>query len=493
MDWKCLYALVVCVALINACSGSQVEDRLQSLLFTNYNKNVRPVESYNESLVLEFGLSITQLLEVHEKNQIIVSSCWVEQVWVDYRLSWNPYNFNNVSYLVIPTDWVWRPDIVLENSGNGVYNIPLSQFVTLESDGTVYLTPPAIFEVPCKLNIKYFPFDVQQCSLHFGPWEYTGEHVSLRPLYDVVIRDKYTTNTEWNLINSTVEIIDDFPECCPDEVYSVLAFTLTFARRPLYYIVNILVPCLMMALLTLLMFCLHPDSGEKISLGISILIAMSVFSLLVADIMPPTSEMIPVIAQYVMFNMFLIACSTVISVGVLSLHNRNVHSLHMHPVIRKIFMHYIPKALCMQRCHASIMKSHSITHDLSPHVCGSELKTDSKTGQVVVVTHTNTVFDQDEPQETNCNSSVNIGNGRPHKKAKHRHCRKADSTTLEQLLEEVMLIRQRAQHVEAEKLMLDDWKYVAAVVDRMFLYVSTLVYIIGTFVIFAQPEVLSSL
>ena len=44
-------------------------------------------------------------------------------------------------------------------------------------------------------------------------------------------------------------------------------------------------------------FLLPPDSGEKVTLGLTVLLAFSVFMLLVAENMPPTSEYIPLIGR----------------------------------------------------------------------------------------------------------------------------------------------------------------------------------------------------
>jgi nicotinic acetylcholine receptor len=53
----------------------------------------------------------------------------------------------------------------------------------------------------------------------------------------------------------------------------------------------------MMSVLTLLVFCLPPESGEKIALGITVLLAFSVFMLAIAEKMPETSESIPLIGK----------------------------------------------------------------------------------------------------------------------------------------------------------------------------------------------------
>lgn len=54
----------------------------------------------------------------------------------------------------------------------------------------------------------------------------------------------------------------------------------------------------MLSILTLLSFWMKPDSGEKINLGLTILLAFSVFMLLIAESMPSTSFHVPIIGKY---------------------------------------------------------------------------------------------------------------------------------------------------------------------------------------------------
>ena len=56
-------------------------------------------------------------------------------------------------------------------------------------------------------------------------------------------------------------------------------------------------PCLMLSALILVGFLLPPDAGEKISLGISVLLAFTVFLLMIADSIPRTSLAIPLIGN----------------------------------------------------------------------------------------------------------------------------------------------------------------------------------------------------
>jgi len=72
-------------------------------------------------------------------------------------------------------------------------------------------------------------------------------------------------------------------------------FTLYLARRSTFYLMNIILPCTLLSVLMLLVFCVPPDAGEKISVGISVLLAFTVFLLMLADSVPRTSLDVPIL------------------------------------------------------------------------------------------------------------------------------------------------------------------------------------------------------
>jgi nicotinic acetylcholine receptor len=41
---------------------------------------VRPVENSSLPLIVEFGVSLHQIVDVDEKNQILTTNCWLTQV-----------------------------------------------------------------------------------------------------------------------------------------------------------------------------------------------------------------------------------------------------------------------------------------------------------------------------------------------------------------------------------------------------------------------------
>ena len=70
------------------------------------------------------------------------------------------------------------------------------------------------------------------------------------------------------------------------------------SRKPLYHYINLILPTAAIAMLGLMAFWLPPDSGEKVSLSVTILLATAVFQLVVNENMPVQSNSVPIICKY---------------------------------------------------------------------------------------------------------------------------------------------------------------------------------------------------
>lgn len=107
----------------------------------------------------------------------------------------------------------------------------------------------------------------------------------------------YVENGEWEIIEVRIERNVVYYACCK-EPFPDVTFMIHIRRRLLYYMYNVIFPCVMMSALTVLVFFLPPDSGEKLTLGITVLLAFSVFLLRMAEDLPETSEFIPLLSKY---------------------------------------------------------------------------------------------------------------------------------------------------------------------------------------------------
>ena len=62
---------------------------------------------------------------------------------------------------------------------------------------------------------------------------------------------------------------------------------------------NLVLPAVFITATTIMVFYLPAASGEKVSLGVTVLLALTVFLLMVAESMPPQSDSIPLMGKYV--------------------------------------------------------------------------------------------------------------------------------------------------------------------------------------------------
>ena len=110
--------------------------------------------------------------------------------------------------------------------------------------------------------------------------------------YAVIMIDYKLHNCKWKQPRSRFTIETDMGSM------SVISCAVELRRKPKYYVMHLIMPAVTMSTVSIFVFALPVESGEKISLGISVLISYSVITLLVADNMPTNGDTIPVLCRY---------------------------------------------------------------------------------------------------------------------------------------------------------------------------------------------------
>ena len=122
-------------------------------------------------------------------------------------------------------------------------------------------------------------------------------------------------------------------------VQTDIFFNMTIRRKTLFYTVNLIIPCVGISGLSVLVFYLPADSGEKVALCISILLSQTMFFVLISEIIPSTSLAVPLLGKYLLFTMFLVGLSVLITIVILNMHYRKPSTHKMAPWVRRIFIH----------------------------------------------------------------------------------------------------------------------------------------------------------
>lgn len=215
-------------------------------------------------------------------------------------------------------------------------------------DGRIKWMPPAIYKSSCSIDVTFFPFDQQSCKMKFGSWTYDRAKIDLISMAGDVDQMDYWESGEWVIVNAVGKYNTKKYECCT-EIYADITYYFIIRRLPLFYTINLIIPCLLISCLTVLVFYLPSQCGEKITLCISVLLSLTVFLLLITEITPSTSLVIPLIGEYLLFTMVFVTLSIIITVFVLNVHHRSPQTHGMPHWVRRVFLDMVPRVLFMKR------------------------------------------------------------------------------------------------------------------------------------------------
>nr|XP_020448061.1 neuronal acetylcholine receptor subunit beta-4-like [Monopterus albus] len=498
---RTLSILAYFFSLVHCSSSADSEERLMNWLLgeDRYNPLIRPAANRTERVTVKLQVSLAQLISVNEREQIMTTNVWLTQHWVDYRLSWDPAKYEGIDKLRIPSKHMWLPDIVLYNNADGTYEVTVFTNAIVLFNGTISWLPPAIYKSACKIEVKHFPFDQQNCTLKFRSWTYDHTEIDLILKSQVASMDDFTPSGEWDILalpgRRTVNPLDP--------TYVDLTYDFIIKRKPLFYTINLIIPCILITSLAILVFYLPSDCGEKMTLCISVLLALTVFLLLISKIVPPTSLEVPLIGKYLMFTMVLVTFSIITSVCVLNVHHRSPSTHTMPSWVKLIFLVKLPALLFMERPHNS-----SARQRLRQQRClrarrvilGLGYPVASKTG---ITASSSALLSSDSAFSTPGHKNVvsSMGCSQSNRKGDLHSTdylpsstqdleQRSDSDWAADIQEAVNGVRFVAEHMmgdDDDQSVIEDWKYVAMVVDRVFLWIFVIVCVVGTLGLFLQP------
>ncbi|XP_076350483.1 acetylcholine receptor subunit alpha-L1-like isoform X3 [Tachypleus tridentatus] len=415
---------------------------------------------------------------------------WVNQEWSDHKLKWDPREYGGVRQLYVPAEQIWLPDIVLYNNADGNYEVTIMTKAIIHDDGKVVWNPPAIYKSSCLIDVQYFPFDRQECQMKFGSWTYDGYQVDLRHLEEVentslvplgIDLSKFYLSVEWDIMSVPAKRREKYYACC-NEPYPDITFNITLRRKTLFYTVNLIIPCVGIGCLSILVFYLPSDSGEKVTLCISILLSLIFFFLVLSEIIPSTSLALPLLGKYLLFTMILLTVTVLVTIVVLNVHFRSPSTHKLRPWVRKVFIRTLPKLLLMREPQYKNYNDNDDKQD--------DNQDNARKGR------TSSVSERQGP----CQGRENISNPLGRSTAEEIIIQELESSPgflerrlpekMEKTIHNAMFIAQHIDNQDDFDSIKDDWKYVAMVLDRLFLWIFSIACIAGSFGILLQSPFL---
>ncbi|CAG0895064.1 unnamed protein product, partial [Darwinula stevensoni] len=256
-----------------------------------------------------------------ERNQALDTSVEVVERWTDAYLKWDPTDYGGIEEIIVPYASIWTPDIVLLNSAATNYEERLLRTNAIVSwTGKVTLLTGAMFRSVCDVDVSYFPFDTQNCSMRFGSWCQDVTKIQMESDYNATLElGTYIESQEFSLESYKAEKILNSDPCCPNPFDNV-NYVILMKRRTFFFFVSYVLPMVIINILALLAFLIPSESGAKVTLGISAMLTAIVFLMTIRDILPP-SENMPLLGKYYCASICLVSLEVALCVFTVSIHH----------------------------------------------------------------------------------------------------------------------------------------------------------------------------
>lgn len=148
---------------------------------------------------------------------------------------------------------------------------------------------PFQFTVHCDLDLSTYPFDLQTCAIIFTELNEKPLNAINSKDTDFEMAKALHTSGEWEIVEW-----NHLRRSEQDNEYSV-RWVIKIRRQSTFYVANLLIPLFQTSFMTLLVFWIPAESGEKMSYLVSMFVSTSVFLFIINDEMPRSISSLPTI------------------------------------------------------------------------------------------------------------------------------------------------------------------------------------------------------
>jgi hypothetical protein len=294
-----------CFFILNSftsLNASQIEQNLRTNLLTDYNKYIRPVDNFNDTLDVTIGLGVQNIESFDQIQETIQLNIWLRKYWKNNFLNWNTSEYS-IYQLTLDNDEVWTPDIELINAATKPDIYTLKGGMYLYSDGSMLWSMPSVYTFSCALELQQFPFDTQDCSLKFGSWIYDNSMLTLKPhgasATQIDVLDSFS-HSEWNLERYYVTNYNETRDCCGDLVFDINEYHFILSRYSHYYKLNMGMT-ISLVVVSFIIMLIKPDNLSRTGTAVFIPLTILALQLTIAD-------KIPVVGYYTLMDQFFLTC-----------------------------------------------------------------------------------------------------------------------------------------------------------------------------------------
>ena len=316
------YNLVGILLLALSC-GNAFCDLLDDIL-KNYSTVMVPVMNRNEVMILDVNVALAKLYDLNIRDQSVTAHINLDMKWKDEYLSWNSNVYNGVDKIQVSTSKIWFPDLAVYNSVDNAQDIGQdSHKVEVYSDGSVSYWGYKIFTYECKIDITWYPFDSQSCSMNIGMWYNNKSVIHLNSSSNNSLSYLLRINGEFYITSGGNTPYNDVYN---GQNFSAIRYVVSFERKWFYEVSRALIPVVAISFLNCITFGLPAASGERITTCISLFLAYVFMLNIISDLQPRTSDGISLLGIYLNIQLVCSIITMTFSIVTLRLYHNGVTS-----------------------------------------------------------------------------------------------------------------------------------------------------------------------
>ncbi|XP_045170861.2 acetylcholine receptor subunit alpha-1-B-like [Mercenaria mercenaria] len=355
-----IYALEILAVTFIQCwrqttGVSLPEVNLHKDLFSDYNPNVLPQENKSKAINVTLDMYLMSIDNIDEKRQTITVKAFLEIKWIDAFLRWDSTKYPGVSRISVKNTDLWIPDIALQDTFDDLTDFgQAGGKANVSSDGLVTIWPHKIYTVACKISVTKFPFDKQKCEFDFISWSHPISELILNTSQKKPDMRYFTVSGEWDRKGIEAEVErKKYVTGFFDHVY----FCFELQRKSLYHVMNVIIPVLCISVLNIISFLLPSESGERVTLSISIFLTLAVLFTTVNSLMPESSDEVASFSIYL--GLQLLGSAFNIFFTIISLYLFHHETSSVVPRILKAFV----KGCCVKNTNAHYQIGNDVSNE----------------------------------------------------------------------------------------------------------------------------------
>uniref|UniRef100_A0A1I7TXM0 Neur_chan_LBD domain-containing protein n=1 Tax=Caenorhabditis tropicalis TaxID=1561998 RepID=A0A1I7TXM0_9PELO len=272
---------------------------------------------------LTMTLRMMKLVDVVEAEEKVTFLFDYIAQYTDIRLTWNPLEYGGIDHIYVPQNSVWLPDIQIADAHEVKFfesdDSPKTAWVPFETEfsdettnfkvyynGSIGFYTATVASVICQLDVYRFPLDEHTCGVSVLFHSYWASEYIIKTKVEPLLKPfDELGNGEWKMVKIGLEE----EETTNKAFGSVQRFVAVIKRNPGFYVALVMVPAFCINFLSIIALFLNVENiGEKITVGLTNIMAMTFILVILAADLPKTAR-IPLLAIYVIVGLVIVMAS----------------------------------------------------------------------------------------------------------------------------------------------------------------------------------------